>query len=292
MKLFAIFLILGLLDAVSGSRSEDLSQSCIIRFLQIKGKLEDTFPSTSAPGELCRVLLPLIYANHSEKLVLKLWETKSIKAQCVFDALKNSQFIDGELQLEIFLQSTHMAVNVRRKREYEVMINQRKLLLDTAKNCRSDKTYGGIFDEILGINSSVILLHENYCFHKYAIENRFLEIPKIHLDSANYKTMNIDCQPIVEGKKKENERKLIAAFRKNKYSRLAIDCLLEKYKHERIFGWNLAKDLLKKIDLVAAVRVAEDMRISQKLAEFNKISTNCLFSLNWELFNFNLLSSY
>ena len=143
MKLLAIFVISALLEVVSGSRKvryDDLSQSCIVRFLQIKGRLEDSFPSSSAPAGLCRVLLPLIYANHSEKLALKLYELKNVRAKCIFEALKNSKFIEMELQLEIFSQTKHLTVNAKRKKEYEVMINQRKLLLDTAQSCESDKT--------------------------------------------------------------------------------------------------------------------------------------------------------
>jgi hypothetical protein len=284
MNFFAIVLISCLLEVVNGSRKEkpdDLSYSCIVRFLQIKGKLENSFPSSSAPGDLCRVLLPLIYANYSEKLVLKLWEVKTVKARCVFDTLKNSEFIEHELKLEIFSQSKHLTMNAKRKREYEVMINQRKLLLDTARSCRSDATYGGIFDEIIGINSSLTLIQETYCHQKYAIDNRFLEIPNIHL---GIEAVNVECRLVVETKKRQSERKLKEAFHKNHYSRAAIDCLLEKYRHEQIFGWNLAKELLTKLDLAPNVRIAEEMRISKKISEFNDKSTNCLFSFNWELF--------
>lgn len=284
MNFFAIFLISCLLEVVNGNKkdkSDDLSYSCIVRFLQIKGKLEDSFPSTSAPSGLCRVLLPLLFANHSEKLVLKLYETKSVKAKCVFDALKNSEFIEFELKLEIFSQARHLTINERRKREYEVMINQRKLLIDTARICRSDSKYGGIFDEILGTNSSLTLLQENYCFQKYAIDNRFMEIPGIQLGSD---AINVECRKVVETKKRQSERKLTDAFHRNHYSRAAIDCLLEKYRHEQIFGWNLAKELLTKLDFPPNVRIMEEMRISRKISEFNDKSTNCLFSFNWELF--------
>jgi hypothetical protein len=284
MNFFAIFFISCLLEIVNGNKkdkSEDLSSSCIIRFLQIKGKLEDSFPSSYAPGDLCRVLLPLIYTNHSEKLVLKLYETKNVKARCVYEKLKNSEFIEHELKLEIFSQAKHLTMNEKRKREYEVMINQRKLLIDTARICRSDAKYGGIFDEILGMNSSLTLLQESYCYQKYVIDNRFLNIPAVQLGSD---AINVECRIVVETKKRNSERKLTDAFHKNHYSRAAIDCLLEKYRHEQIFGWNLAKELLTKLEFPPNVRLMEEMRISKKISEFNDKSTNCLFSFNWELF--------
>lgn len=288
MKLFAIILVSVLLKVAGGQmkkESSNLSRDCIVRFMQIKGELEDSFQSSPAPSELCRVLLPLIYANHSEKLLLKLWETKSVKAQCVFERLKNSQLIDLELKLEIYSHSKHLTRNVKRKRMYEVMINQRKLLLEAARICRSDKTYGGLFDQILGINSSIALHQENYCLLKYVVDNRFIDIPDIPTNPMNINTLNFDCRSIIETKKRENERKLLEAFQQNKYSGDAIECLLERYRHENIFGWNTAKNLLTKIEIVVTLRVAEDTRISKILSEFNHKSTNCLFSFNWELFS-------
>lgn len=287
MKLFTIFLVSILLEVAGGHSKNlpyNLSQACIVRFLQIKGQLEESFQSSPAPGDLCRVLLPLIYANHSEKLVLRLWETKSVKAECVLKTLKNSEFIDLELKLEIYSHSKHTTKDVKRKRMNEVMKNQRKLLLEAAKICRSDESYGGLFDEILGINSSLAFHQETYCLLKYAVENRFIEIRNIRMNPKNINTMSIDCRPIIETKKRENERKLLEAFRKNKYSSDAINCLLERYQHERIFGWNVAKDLLTKVYVGSKVKLAEDMRISKILGEFNHKSTNCLFSFNWEFF--------
>lgn len=288
MKLWAIFLVSVLFHLTFGlNKNEplDLSQACIVRFLQIKGQLEDSFQSPLASGDLCRVLLPLIYANHSEKLVLKLWETKSVKARCVFDKLKNSQFIDLELKHEIYSYTKHLTKNVKVRRIYEVMLSQRKLLLDAAKMCKSDRSYGGIFDEVLGIDSSPTLYQEHFCLIKYVVDNRFIGfIPSVHLNLKSININNFDCRSIIETKKRENEQKLLKAFQKNNYSRDAIDCILEKYKNENIFGWNLAKVMLTKLDIILKVRLAEDMKISNVLMQFNRKSTNCLFSFNWELF--------
>lgn len=290
MKLLEFFLVAFLARVASESvvknkkASDDVNRACIIRFLQIRGKLEESFITSPAPGDLCRVLLPLIYANHSEKLCLRLWERKTVRAECVFERLKNSNFIDLELKKEIYSESKHLGKSLKKKRLYEASSQQREVLISTAKTCRSDPTYGGLFDEILGINSSLIVLQENFCLLKYAIDNKFLAIPRVNLNPRNIPTSSIECTAIVMKRQNENEQKLMEAFQRRKYSAEAVECLLGLYQNEKIFGWNLARDLLYKIDPVESVRRAEDWRISKTLSDFNRKSSNCLYSFNWSLF--------
>jgi hypothetical protein len=96
----------------------------------------------------------------------------------------------------------------------------------------------------------------------------------------------MQCKPIVVQCQEDTEKNLLKAFIARKYSTEAIECLLDKYKDERIFGWNLAKDFLKKIQVSEYERRIEDFRISKVLSDFNKISSNCLYSFNWSLFLF------
>lgn len=287
MKLFGIFLVV-LLVQVAGESArkakDDINLACIIRFLQIRGKLEESFHTTPAPGNLCRILLPLIYANHSERLCLRLWETKTVRAECVFEKLKKSNFIDLELKFEIYSESKHLGRNLKKKRLYESSSQQREVLINAAKVCRSDPTYGGLFDEILGINSSLIVLQENYCLLRYVLENKFLAVPRVSLNPKNIPTSSIECKAIVMKRQNENEQKLLEAFQRRKYSAEAVECLLELYHDEKIFGWNLAKDLLYKLNPVESLRRAEDWRISKTLSDFNRKSSNCLYSFNWSLF--------
>lgn len=287
MRLLKIFVVSVALQVIAGNvkkSNDDMNFACIVRFLQIKGKLEESFDSSPAPAEMCRILLPLVYANHSERLCLKLWETKSVKAECVFERLKNSEFLDLELQFEIYTKSKHLAKGEKKKRIYETKGRLREILISAAKICRSDATYGGLFDEILNINSSIIALQDSYCQLKYAIENKFLYVPNLNINPKNIPTSGIECVSIVTKHQVENEQKLLEAFHKRKYSSEAIECLLDLYSDDRIFGWSIAKDFLYKIKISEAVRRAEDWRISKALSDFNRKSANCLFSFNWSLF--------
>lgn len=288
MKLLEFFCVAFLFEVCAigdvSKTSYDVNRGCIVRFLQIKGKLKDNLQTSSAPANLCRILLPLIYANHSERLCLRLWETKSVKAECVFEMLKNSEFIDLELKFDIYSKQKRLAKSVRRKNLYEVSTRQREILTIAAKKCKSDSTYGGLFDEILGINSSIIVLQENDCLLKYAIENKFINAPGLTINVRNIDTSKIDCSLIITKCQEETEQKLLEAFQIRKYSPEAIACLLQKYQDDRIFGWNLAKDFLFKLIISDTIRKAEDWRISKILSDFNKKSSNCLYSLNRRLF--------
>lgn len=284
--LFSFFIHLSNGDVKKTSMNEDLNRACIIRFLQIRGKLDKQIQAQPAPADMCRILLPLVYANHSERLCLRLWETKSIKAECVFETLKKFEFIDLELKHEIFTKTKSIPKADKRKFIYDVNVAQREALMATAEVCKSDFTYGGLFEDILGINSSLIALQKEYCLLKYALENKFLDVRFININPRNIDVRNIECTSIIVQSQDESEEKLLEAFKSRKYSSDAIKCLIEKYKDERVFGWNLAKDLLYRIKISEHDKHAEDWRISKKLSDFNKISSNCLYSFNWSLFQF------
>jgi hypothetical protein len=262
--------------------SDDFNRACLIRFLQIRGKLDENIEASTAPANLCRILLPLVYANHSERLCLRLWETKSVRAECVFETLKQFEFIDLELTLEIYKRTKH--IGKRRKKIYENIKAQREALVSTAKTCKSDYTYGGLFDAIMGINSSLIALHREHCLLRYTTDHRFLDLPYSNLSPRDIDFTNVQCTPIVAQCQEENEDRLMEAFKNRKYSSDAISCLLEKYRTERIFWWNTAKDLLFKLKISEYVKRAEDWRISKMLSDFNKVSVNCLYAFNWSLF--------
>lgn len=273
-------------DVKKTNANEDLNRACIIRFLQIRGKLDERIQSSPAPADMCRILLPLVYANHSERLCLRLWETKSIKAECVFETLKKFEFIDLELKHEILTKSKSITKFEKRRYIHDVIIAQREALAKTAEFCESDFSYGGIFESILEINSTLKALQKEYCLLKYALENKFLDIHHININPKGINIANLECMSIIVQAQDESEEKLLKAFQIRRYSADAIKCLFENYKNERIYGWNLAKDLLSRIKISDTGKQVEDWRISKKLSDFNKVSSNCLYSFNWSLFLF------
>lgn len=287
MRLLGVLLVVFVFQVAgeNGKKSTgDVNRACLIRFLQIKGKIEEDFLTTQAPPALCRILLPLIYANHSERLCLRLWETKSVKAECVFEILKSNEFIDLELKSEIYSHTKNFAKNERKIKLNDITTAQRNLLLKAAKICRSDATYGGIFDEVLGINHSLISQQEEYCLLRYSAENRFLFIPNMRVNPRGIDISKVNCLSIIMKSSEDAEQKLLEAFRKRKFSSETINCLLKTYHDNRIFGWNVAKDILRKINVADSARRAEDWRISKVLSDFNRASSNCLFAFNWMLF--------
>lgn len=264
--------------------SEDANFACIIRFLQIKGKLSENFQKVTAPPDLCRIILPLIYANHSEKLCRRLYQSKNGKAACINEQLKDANFIDLELMHEVFIKSEMTNKKMRRDKIFEIMHNQRLILEKVAKDCESNPTYLGVFDRILGINSSHAAIEQNHCILHYSINNGFLDIPRFKLNPMNLTTSATRCREVIGQVRSEKASRLIQAFRRANYSSEAIQCLLDKYYDERIFGWNLAKDIVNKINIDDNLRRGEDLRLSRILADFSPKSTNCLYSFNWELF--------
>lgn len=284
LKLLLVSIFLQISQGIS--RTNDLNQACIIRILQIRGKIEEDLPTQEAPPELCRILLPLIYANHSEKLCVMLWETKSIKAECVIEDLMKNDYVDLQLKFEVYEKLQSLSKKDRMKKLDLVIDAKRKLLFNAAEKCKSDFSYGGIFDEILGMNSNLKTLQKEYCLLKYSIENKFLTLRDVNLNPGGIDTRYLECKPILVQCQDDAEEKFMIALMDREYSADAINCLMERYKEDRIFGWNIALDFLRKMEINEKVKRNEDFRISKIISDYSKMSSNCIFSFNWSLFMF------
>lgn len=267
-------------------RSNDLNQACIIRILQIRGKIEEDLPTQEAPSELCRIILPLIYANHSEKLCVMLWETKSIKAECVIEDLLKNDYVDLLLKFEVYEKLQSLSKKDRMKKLEVVRDAKRKILINAADKCKSDFSYGGIFDEILGMDSNLKALQKEYCLLKYAVENKFLSLRDVNLNPDLIDTRYLECKSILVQCQDDAEEKFMIALMDREYSADAINCLMERYKEDRIFGWNIALDFLRKMEINEKIKRNEDFRISKIISDYSKMSSNCIFSFNWSLFMF------
>lgn len=286
MKVLKVFLLSIFLHISNGviSRSNDLNQACIIRILQIRGKIEEDLPAQEAPSELCRILLPLIYANYSEKLCVMLWETKSIKAQCVIEDLLKNDYVDLQLKFEVYEKLEKPSKKDREKKLEGVRVAMRDILLNAAEKCKSDFSYGGIFEEILDINSNQKVFQKEYCLLKYVVENKFLIIRNLNINPHGIETRYLECKAILVQCQDDAEEKFMLALMDREYSSDAINCLMERYKEDRIFGWNTALEFLRKLEINEKVKRNEDFRISKMFSDYSKMSSNCIFSFNWSLF--------
>lgn len=271
---------------MSSSEKDDLNHACVIRFLQIRGKIEEDLPSQKAPSELCRILLPLIYANHSERLCVMLWDTKTIKADCVIENLKKNDFIDLQLKYEVYENLKNQSKIEKKRKLEEISRAKRDALINAADVCKSDFSYGGMFDEILGMDRNLKALQREYCLLKYVLDNNFLFMRHVNLNPKRIDTKHLECMPIVVQCQDDAEEKLMRALRARDYSADAINCIIERYRDERIFGWNIAKDFVRKVSGSEEARRSEDFRISKKLSDFGKGASNCIYSFNWSLFLF------
>jgi len=203
-----------------------------------------------------------------------------VKAECIYDFLKESDFIDVQMKREIYADAKHLSRNNKRKKILELRSQQRDILTKAAAKCRSDPTYAGLFDEILGINSSQVVFQHDWCLSKYVMENEFVNLNGVNLNPMRLDTTSIDCSSVIVSRKEENERQLIRAFQTIGFSPDAIGCILEKYRLEQIFGKNMAKDVIVRSNMRDDVKKSEDWKISKSLSDFSKVSLNCLYIFN------------
>jgi hypothetical protein len=162
--------------------------ACIIQHLKNRKKLSQDFPYDTQPDSVkCRLVMPLILKHLEDALHQKLSENEDIKVDCIMSHLKNVSALDYMLMREIIPMSRSLENSEITQKTRNTTKILRRILINGANKCGSDRSYSGLFDDILGLqNMSLAVLQHNYCFTKYAIENKLIEVKHINLNPEGF----------------------------------------------------------------------------------------------------------
>lgn len=267
-KLLIFTTISVVIDAVPSNL--DAGNACIVQYLKDKNKLEADFPiSANLPTAECRLVMPIIMRVFESALCAKLQETESIKAECVMEEFKNEDALEFMLIQEIIVMTKHMDENDMRQRLEEVREKLRNIFEKTAQTCDSDPTYGGLFDDVLEIkNESLAVLRQNYCFTKFVIESKLIDVKNVDVNPKKISTSDIDCQAMIKERKTEREKKLLETLRNRKLTDEQVQCIMDKFQIERAFDSNLALEVIDQLDVALEVRRKNRENIAKQLENF------------------------
>jgi hypothetical protein len=250
----------------------DIGNACIAQYLKEKNILEAEFP---IPPELdaaqCRLFVPLIVAAFESALCSKLAAEENIKADCVMKTIKKENSIDLMLMQEIVVMTRGLD---EEKVKEKLESSKEKLRISfekAAKDCDSDPAYGGLFGEILEIkNESLAVLRQDYCFTKFVVESKLIDVKDIDVNPKKIATSNIDCTAMIKSNRSEREKKLMETLKKRKLSQDQIQCTMDKFQIERAFDSNLALEVIDQLDVSIEVKRTNREKIARQLENFIK----------------------
>lgn len=269
MKKF-IFILFAIIQLANSLSNLDEGNSCIIQYLKNKKKLNGDFPSPSQPdSSKCRIVMPLIMKTFGNALRTRLSEKPDMKVDCVMSHFKNTSMMDYMLMREVIPMSRELEnseVTQRMRNSTKVL---RKILISVAKKCEIDPNYGGLFDEILGLqNLSMPVLEHNYCFTKYAIDNELIEVKHINFNPRRIPTLNLDCDEMIDRNQIMRERQLLEKLNRRNLTHDHIQCIMDKYRSEKAFASNVALEVIDILNISYEEKRSNRERVAAQLEKF------------------------
>lgn len=256
----------------------DVGNACVVQYLKDKGRLEDDFPApASIEVAKCRLVMPIIIKAFEGALCAKLTEKESIKADCVMKEIKHGGALEFMLMQEVVVMTAGLDEDDSRQKLEDIKENLRLIFESAAKICDSDPTYAGLFDDVLEIkNESMAVLRQNYCFTKFVIESKLIDVTDVDVNPKKIVTSNIDCTALIKSNRIERERKLLDTLKSKNLSREQTQCIRDKFQIERAFDSNLALEVIDQLDVSLEVRRINRENIAKQLENFIKSVFNCV----------------
>lgn len=262
--------------------------ACIIQYLKNKKRLSQDFPFDAQPDSAkCRLVMPLIFKHLEVALLQKLSDKEDIKVDCIMAHLKNVSALDYMLMREIIPMSRSLENSEITQKTRNTTKVLRRILINGANKCGSDRSYSGLFDDILGLqNMSLEVLQHNYCFTKYAVENKLIEVKQVNMNPRRIPTTNLNCEEMIDIQQISKERQLLSKLNDRKLSREEVQCIMDKYRSEKAFDSNVALEVVDFLHISYEEKRANREKIANALERYIKSVFTCKKSTQ-ELLNPN-----
>lgn len=274
IRLFVNFLIILASFLVIDSKPSnlDIGNACVAQYLKDVKSLEADFP---IPADLekskCRLVMPLIMAAFESALCSKLAMEDTVKPDCVMAEIKKDGVMEYMLMQEIIVMTKGLDEETVKQKLEDIKEKLRISFENAAKVCDSDPSYGGLFDDILEIrNESLAVLRQDYCFTKFVIDSKLIDVKGVDVNPKKIATSNIDCPTMIKNNRIEREKALAETLKRKNLPKEQIQCTMDKFQIERAFDSNLALEVIDQLDVSIEVKRINREKIAVQLENFIK----------------------
>lgn len=256
----------------------DVGNACMGLYLKDKKLIPEEFPIPPVlqDEERCKVIMAVILKSLEKALCVKITEKKSVKAECVMDWLQKQNVLDYLLNHEFITMSRALPEEEAQEYLEDIKENLRTAFETAARECDSDPTYGGVFDDVLEIrNESLAVLRQNYCFTKFVIETKLIDVRNVDLNPKKISTSNINCQEMIKANRIERQTRMVDNLAVHNLSEDQIQCVKDKYQIERAFDSNLALEVITNLDVSLEEKRTNKEKLALRLESFIKSMFVC-----------------
>lgn len=267
--MFAVkFLLLStvalIVDCSSDSKA---SNNCAAIYLKDNGILEEDFPVFDI--FMCRLIVPIALRAFEKSICIKLSEHESIAAECVVKELRKANAFDYMLKEEAIVMAKALDEETAKRLVKNIRETLRMIFEQAALTCDSDPRYAGVFDDLFEIrNESLAVLQQNYCFTKFVVESKLIEVQNVDFNPKRIVTTNIDCLTLIKKNRATREKKFLNTMKSQNVTEDQMQCIMDKYQIHRASDSNLALEVIDQIEVPLSVRRTNREIISKRLEPF------------------------
>jgi DNA-binding protein H-NS len=278
MKLIVkVLFLISAICLVQGQRSGDTGRACMALTLKQKGMLESDFPSANVDSSQC-LFLTIIMKSLVNQFYEKFDTEVSINADCAKEKLDEKDFLSYLMKKDVIEMSTELSQEKIIEMSTKNKNDMRRVLDETATECDSDKTWAGIFDDVLGIkNTTQAVLEEDYCVLSHLLDNNVITLDNFDRNPEKIDTSNLDCKTIVENKLKKLKADVKKAYEEKGLRGPKIECLVNKFTDSHL-NIMLGMKELEKLDITPAQRAQNKGRLEESLQGFLQTIFACVFA--------------
>lgn len=274
-----IVVVVFLLFTISKTQAEsasDKGHACIIQDLQRKGLLEEDFPSP-ANTVGCH-LAASVMSSLEDAFYGTLDDKESIKADCVKPKLKQYNLFDYAMKKEIVEMSRQIPKEKADEFLKSAKNGMKEALDKSAKDCDSDPTWAGIYDEILGIkNTTLVVLQKNYCMLKNSIDKNLLKVGEIEMNPENIDIDNLDCDELIQNHVDKLTNEMRKKYEEKGMRGAQVDCVIDTFKTGNAFDIIIALEVIEKLDISPGLRRENKEELTPGLEKIIRNLFSCFF---------------
>lgn len=238
-------------------------QDCLIKYLKEKGMLEEEFLTTNSLSG-CDLATRLVIPEMINLHLAKLSEAGIINADCVAMELRKSGIYDFMLKENVIESTNLLDLDEITRRLRDVRITIKDILDNASTNCDSDHTFAGLYNNYLGIkNETLVVLQNNYCYAKFAVDEKLIEIGDLNINPGNINIAAVNCNQIVSEQKTIIIATIIEKYNKKNVPQHQIDCVLNAFSEG------------KAVEKSIALEVLEELKISLEMKKRNREKLTC-----------------
>lgn len=226
-----------------------MGEACFEEHLKEKGKLNETFESKSWSPFNCDMEVRTTFRTLLTYLrdeVKEIFPTQSNVTKCLIEEFANREAADHILKISVIESNRFLSVSEKDTMMEEARNQFKDELKEIAEHCLVDgNDFIKIYHDHLGIkNETMVAYQHQYCMAKYVVDHQIIQLNNVDTNPHRIETDSVNCDYLLYVERGRVEEDLTNKLIATQAEQRQIDCILNGFKANNMFGYKIAMDVL------------------------------------------------